>query len=246
MTGAWLLDVGNSRAKLAAFDGHVVQTPVSFSHDSVTGSFSRELFQHLQKQENYPIWVCCSNPNLQAQLTQAISATQVLHVISNDQIPMQVSSEGTGTDRLLATWAAWQMQGTGAIVLDVGTAWTLDVVTKDGNFHGGGIGLSPALQADYLQRLCPHLPLADVQFHVQGGIPANTLQAVNAGIWQAFAKATDGLKSAWQEELGQTLRPVVCGGGSQALRPWLAEVWDWQPDLIFHGLAHLVRLNDET
>ena len=246
MTGAWLLDVGNSRTKLAILEGTVVHPPVSFPHQSGPRRLAKELVGHLQEQEAWPVWVCCSNPAVQAELPSVMGETHPLHVLSKGHIPLQVATEGTGVDRLLATWAAWQMMGTGVIVLDVGTAWTLDVLTRDGTFHGGSIGISPSLQAELLHEVCPHLPMADLQQRSSGSIPTNTLDAVNAGIWQAFAKATEGLKSAWQKEVGQTLIPVLCGGGSQAIRGWLEEGWEWQPDLILQGLAGMVHRHEQA
>ena len=58
--------------------------------------------------------------------------------------------ERVGTDRLLAAWTAVQEHGAPVVVVDLGTATTVDAVDASGAFVGGAIAPGPALSIDAL------------------------------------------------------------------------------------------------
>jgi type III pantothenate kinase len=95
----------------------------------------------------------------------------------------------TGPDRLLAAWTAMTLHGRPAIIVDLGTATTVDAVDGDGFFLGGailpGLGLAAAALAEGTARL-PRVELAlpgdaigaDTEGAMQSGIVIGHLGSV--------------------------------------------------------------------
>lgn len=79
-------------------------------------------------------------------------------------IPVRVRNPWTvGIDRLVNALAAHKRFGGPAVIVDVGTAITVDAVSATGEFLGGAIAPGIALCARALHRDCAQLPLLDVQ-----------------------------------------------------------------------------------
>ena len=87
-----------------------------------------------------------------ARLERAAEALGLpLTVATADRIPLLTAlprPDLTGPDRLLAAWTASVLHGQPVIVVDLGTATTVDAVDADGFFLGGailpGLGLAAA------------------------------------------------------------------------------------------------------
>ncbi len=68
-------------------------------------------------------------------------------------MPLRVlHPERVGSDRLLAAWTARELFGAPVIVVDIGTATTIDVVDDEGAFVGGAIMPGPELAMRSLAR----------------------------------------------------------------------------------------------
>lgn len=118
--------------------------------------------------------------------------------------------ETLGADRWLGALAAHRQFGS-AIVVDCGSATTVNVVTADGTFRGGAIapGL-PALLAG-LAAATPHLPAAAAGFAVE--LPARASQAaVTTGIALAFCGAIERLVGDLLASLPSPPILVLTGG----------------------------------
>src|SRR3972149_4907669 len=80
---------------------------------------------------------------------------------------IQIKSENpkeVGADRIANTAAVQKLYGGPAIVLDLGTATTFDVVSKDGDYLGGAIAPGLGIAADALVRRTAKLPKGGLTF----------------------------------------------------------------------------------
>ena len=76
-------------------------------------------------------------------------------------IPIEIrvdNPEAVGDDRLVNAYAALRLHGAPAIVVDLGTATTFDVVDADGAFIGGAIAAGAGLGIEALARGTAQLP----------------------------------------------------------------------------------------
>ncbi|MBI4584595.1 MAG: type III pantothenate kinase [Planctomycetes bacterium] len=144
--------------------------------------------------------------------------------------------EETGIDRLLGVLAAGHhFPGEGVVVVDFGTALTVNAGSPQGEFLGGWIGIGASTAAAALCQAAPRLPPLELA-PPQGGLAGDTRTAINDGvIWQAAGGVERLLK-----ELGKSLpwpfRVVATGGDAPLVVPHLAGIDLVEPDLVLEGL----------
>jgi type III pantothenate kinase len=165
-----------------------------------------------------------------------------LVVATHDTIPLPVllaEPGSVGADRLLGAWTALALVGAPCIVVDVGTATTIDVVDAAGAFVGGAILPGPAIAMRSLANgtaLLPPVPLRVPE----RSIGRDTLEALASGVMLGHREAIGGLVERMARELGGGRRPtvVLTGGDAGTLGDpgWADRT---EPDLLLHGLGAL-------
>lgn len=147
-----------------------------------------------------------------------------------------------GGDRIVAAVAAIAKYEGPIIIIDMGTATTLDVVDKAGNYIGGVIlpGVKVALNS--LVSNTAQLPRInlDVPRRVIG---KNTVECMRNGIMYGNAATIDGLIDRVQEELGCEATLIATGGMARFITPLCRHKIDYVPDLLVRGLLILYRQN---
>ncbi len=123
------------------------------------------------------------------------------------------SPETVGLDRLFAARGALQERGAAVIVVDAGTALTVDVATP-GWFHGGAIAPGPALLAEALARGGARLPAIEPQPGA-AALGKDTASALAAGVTVGFEGAARHLVERIAEESGHPHAPIVLTGGAR-------------------------------
>ena len=122
-----------------------------------------------------------------------------------------------GLDRLFAARGALAELGRDCIVVDAGTALTVDAVSaaEGGVFWGGSIAPGPDLLARSLASGAAQLPLVQPQVgaHAMG---SDTEEAIRAGVGLGFRGAARELAACLAREAGMEQAPVVLTGGARA------------------------------
>lgn len=141
-----------------------------------------------------------------------------------------------GLDRWLALVAAYQLSGSACLVVDLGTAVTVDYVAADGAHLGGFI--------------CPGLPLMRSQLTQQTrrvryeetlmddllSPGRSTAEAVERGCLQMLRAFVSEQLAMGRERLGADCA-IFLTGGDASLVADLAPQARYEPDLVFRGLA---------
>jgi type III pantothenate kinase len=191
------------------------------------------------------IWLVSVVPVVTEAITEVCARRSIaLTVASAANVPMATrvrSPAEVGTDRLIGAFAAALLYGAPAIVVDLGTATTLDVVAPDGAFVGGaiapGLGLGLEALAEHTARL-PRVPL-EVPDQAIG---QDTVSAIQSGAVLGYFGLVKELVRRITAELG-TKPKVVVTGGLSAL-PWTRDIPGAaavDPLLTLRGLALLKR-----
>ena len=144
--------------------------------------------------------------------------------------------ETIGADRLANVAGLMALGHTTAIVVDAGTAVTIDVL-RHRRFIGGLILPGPSLMARALHAHTESLPplVPRTQAALLG---TDTASAMQAGIQHGMLHAVDGITRCLRARLGRGTRVVLTGGASSELASALAHA-DFEPDLLLHGLRLL-------
>jgi type III pantothenate kinase len=166
---------------------------------------------------------------LGVQLTWAVSRSEQCGVKNAYTDPGQL-----GADRWAALIAARHMHEGGCLVVNAGTATTIDVLDAAGIFQGGLILPGIDLMCTSLARNTARLPLAAGEYRP---LPRNTADAIASGALQATAGAIARMFVHVAEISGATC--LLTGGASAPLIPLLEVPLRSVDNLVLEGLVRI-------
>ncbi len=166
-----------------------------------------------------------------------------LRMLTLYDVPLKVDVESpdrVGIDRLMALLAAWRRArlGHGALVIDAGTAITVDLITAEGLFRGGAIAAGVRAHLRGLAAVTSLLP--EVGLDPAAGAPdpigGSTEKAIQSGVYWGMVGAVQGLMSAILRQSKGPTECFVTGGWGRVLEPYLKPRAIWIPDLVLEGI----------
>ena len=244
-----LLDMGNSRLKSAVlsetrelfefeFKPYNDQKPIEtlgkhldcYEHiDSVTmvsvlgGEFHQQVLALLE-QRGIPLCWVASEANSRG-------------VINHYRQPEQL-----GSDRFVALVAARRaFPQSCCVVVDCGTAVTIDALNESGEFFGGVIIPGLALWSDSLIKRAGQLhehQIKDAEL-----LAKDTAQAIGSGSIFGLTSAIEGIALRMTRELAQMkqvdaeVRLIICGGDAELIGKYSQLTLELMPHLVLMGLA---------
>src|SRR6185295_2661897 len=144
-----------------------------------------------------------------------------------------------GADRIVNGVAAYEKFGRGAnrplIVVDFGTATTLDAITAKGEYLGGAICPGVQISADALFQRAARLPRIDVRKPSQV-IGRTTVGAMESGLFYGHVGMVEGLMRRMSNELGGNAMGVATGGLAAIIAPETPLIEHVDVDLTLQGL----------
>ncbi len=153
-------------------------------------------------------------------------------------LPLDYATPHTlGADRWLGALAAHRRHGR-ALVVDCGSATTVNLVAADGTFRGGPIG--PGLRAlqSGMQQVTPALPAADLQATPQWP-PRSSQAAVDAGTLIGYSGLVERLVAAMLAVAGGPSQELLTGGNAELVVRHGRLQARHEPDLVHQGLLWL-------
>jgi len=143
-----------------------------------------------------------------------------------------------GTDRWAALLGAHAAETGHKLVVNVGTALTVDALTADGRFLGGLIVPGPALMRRSLDRGTADLRQTEGHFH---DVPRATPDAITSGALQACIGAVDRMAGVMAEQSLAIARVVLSGGAAGEIAPHLPFPIALRENLVLEGLVLVAR-----
>jgi len=130
--------------------------------------------------------------------------------------------------------------GFGAIVVDLGTATTLDCVSPTGEFLGGVI--APGMRASFEGLIDRTAKLPDIELSApRSALGKNTIDCLRSGVVYGHAAVIDGLVARLRAELPFHCRVLATGGLATVIAPHARSIEAVDPDLTLSGLALIHR-----
>jgi type III pantothenate kinase len=149
-----------------------------------------------------------------------------------------------GVDRWLAMLAAWCERQEPVLIIDAGSAITVDWVDASGMHRGGHIVPGLKLLEQALWRGTAGVRAASAAT-TSIGPGTSTDTAVNHGIAaMAAGYLRYVLTEAWPG--CESARLLLCGGDGPLLEPFLPRPAQWRANLVLDGLRHYARLAAEA
>ncbi|MBR5102406.1 MAG: type III pantothenate kinase, partial [Muribaculaceae bacterium] len=150
-----------------------------------------------------------------------------------------------GCDRIAtAVGATVVAPGKAALVVDAGTAITLDVIDSDGTFCGGNISAGITLRLKALHQGTKRLPLVTTQ----GDVPQwgnDTITALRCGAVLGAVGEIERARLTAQQQLGKNVKLILTGGDSQLIAQHLQVEHIINEQLLATGLNRILLYNEK-
>jgi len=253
-----LIDAGNSSLKWAMLDGDMLlkQTSIGYA-DRTPVQVIKEVLKAHQGDCNSLLMVTVLGRDFVSK-TKGLAADNSIdfnNIESKQELAgiknAYLQAHKLGADRLVGMIAAYDLlkvsnsENKAFIVIDSGTATTVDAVNKDGEHLGGVIMPGLNLCTDSLLKNTKLLPLWNKAY--QDFKPdcfcKETTQAIASGSLIGLAGAIDGiclkmekemLVNEYKQKVG--INKIICGGNANKLIPHLGLDYQLQDDLLMQGL----------
>lgn len=147
-----------------------------------------------------------------------------------------------GSDRIASAVAALDEIKPPVIIVDMGTATTIDVVDKNKNYIGGAImpGVEISLQA--LAARTAQLPSIGLE-KPKKVIGKNTIDCMKSGVLFGAAGMIDGCVERIKEELGEDCNVIITGGLGKNFAEICKGDYIYNEELLLKGLYIIYSKN---
>lgn len=148
--------------------------------------------------------------------------------------------KSVGADRAVTMIAAHALHAGDLIVIDFGTATTLDVVDYKGAYKGGVIAPGINLSLDALVTAAAKLPRIAIEAPADTSvIGRDTVSQMQIGIFWGYVAMIEGLVARMKAEVGRPITVVATGGLAILFERHTTMFDAVEPDLTIQGLAIL-------
>jgi len=239
------INVGNTRTQLGQFiDGELEQNE-RFDNDQRAEIVQTVLkwWQPVASLRQAMILLASARETIARQLSSALrdQLSVEIYEVGND-LPLPISSQLdpetiTGVDRLLNAAAAYERTRQACVIVDAGTAVTVDFVDRDGTFHGGAIAPGAALQLRALHEHTDALPELTLRVPDDDAFGRSTAQAMLQGVYQGIRGLVARLVEQYAESYGAYPKIIATGGDAELLFENDELIDNIVPELTLLGMA---------
>lgn len=147
-----------------------------------------------------------------------------------------------GSDRIVIAVAALAEYTAPLILMDMGTATTIEVVEPGNTYIGGVIFPGVKVSLDALTSRAAQLPGISLD-KPKNVVGKNTVDCMRSGMMYGTAAMIDGLVERIEEELGYRATLVATGGMAQFITPLCKRHIILEKDLLLKGLNLIYKKN---
>ena len=254
-----VIDVGNSNTVIGAMENGVVRyrwriTTKSRTTDEL-GMLLLQLFQvrGLTEADITGVCVSCVVPSVLYAIEKAsrrylkVDAFVVGKGIKTGMRICTDNPQQIGADRIVNAVAAYKRYPQALVVIDFGTATTLDCVNSQGEYLGGAIAPGFQIALDALFVRTAKLPKVEVE-KTASVIGKNTIHSMQAGMFWGYVGLVNELASRCKQELhdlepNAEIQCIATGGLANLVGSDCTEIDTIEDHLTLYGLWDLYCLN---
>jgi type III pantothenate kinase len=243
------IDVGNTQILIALYDGEefVEHWRLATMADRTSDEYAVLVRQFIGETPVTGVAISSVVPRATAALRGMTSRYFKIEPVivepgTKTGMPILIDNpREVGADRIVNAIGAYDLYGGPTIVVDFGTATTLDAVSEKGEYLGGAILPGVEISMDALFARAARLWRVEL-VEPRNVIGKSTTEALQSGAIYGFAGQIDALVRRMEDELGES--SVVATGGLANLIARFAETIEHQePWLTLHGLRIVYERN---
>lgn len=247
------IDIGNTAISIGFMKSDVQATYHSlprseYSHKTLTSLLKKAPLKKVEK-----VMVCSVVPSITKDIIEDIKAVYSGHVyVVGENLRIKLkhrikSISLLGHDRLVTAAGALFVYRAPFIIIDFGTAMTVDYIDEEGVYQGGMIipGMRTSLKS--LGQRAELLPDDIVLTRPRGLVGRDTKSAMINGTVHAYAAMTDGLIRRFRDEYGHGIHVILAGGMSPLIHSMSEEFTELDQHLTLRslyliGASHAIHL----
>ena len=239
-----VVNVGNTRVGFGLFEkgelSKIVRVAIEDKNSLV--SQLKECWSKIATSQQPAVCGASVNPVVMKSVEQSIfevTGQNVEWIGSDIDLPMKVLTKNpqqTGVDRVLTMAAAFEQIEKACVVVDAGTAITVNVCNGQGEFMGGAILPGLHLMLASLHEKTAGLPKVDFEVPTVA-IGTDTVEAIRVGMYLGIRGMVKEIVEAYATELGSWPDLIATGGDAEKLFGGWELVHAVSPDLVFYGIA---------
>jgi len=236
------IDAGNTFIKVALMEDGAILSLASFPLAD-----AKALLQHVSSLPAADACILSSVSSVEPEVIDVLKqkAAHFMELTAATPIPIRnlyKTPETLGKDRLAAVVGAYSLfPGKDILVMDAGTALTIDFIDKDGNYHGGNIspGLNMRFRAlhDYTQKLFLQTQTDDFEM-----IGTSTASAITSGVQFGMIFEINTYVNHFVKKFPR-LVTILTGGDANFFVNKIECCIFAEPNLVFIGLENIIKFN---
>lgn len=242
------VDIGNTNINVGSFVGKKLISHFCIDNTTLINQKTSLPITLSLLNETKNIVVASVNPNVESVFYKSLGKEHEKKILKIGReiklkLPILIENPQTvGIDRLLNGLAAYRRTKTSTIVIDFGTAITIDIVSNKGEFLGGLILPGIKTSAYALNKQTALLPEVDIKRPVNI-IGKNSEDAIKAGIYFG----TVGSVTYIIKELSRIYRDlkyiIATGGDAKTFKKDIPEIDKFIPGLTLEGIRLAFKEN---
>ena len=240
-----VLNVGNSRLSVGVFEAGKLKFVTRMGHDNRADWEGRiaDAWGRIEGKENAAVVGASVNPKIVEGIEGAVkrATDQTVEWVGQEiDLPIKVLTDEpkkTGVDRVVTMAAAYEQMGKGCVVVDAGTAITVDCCNDAGEFLGGSISPGVGMMLDALHEHTAQLPRVQLTKAPVGPFGKTTEGAIEQGVYHGVRGMVKELVENYATELGYWPDVIATGGDAQQLFEGWELIHAISPDLTLYGIA---------
>lgn len=242
------IDIGNTNIVIGVYQG-----PTLIGHWRLSSTITRTsdeswiitrlLFESAQIQDSQISGIAISSvvPGLtdvfiqMAQKNFAIDPVVVSSELDTGIKILYQTPNTVGADRICNAVGGFAKYGGPLIVVDLGTATTFDIVTRNAEYLGGIIFPGLEMSASFLHHRTARLPKVALTFP-EKIIGTSTTESIQSGLMYGSVEMIDGLVRRVMAERQEKMQVVATGGLAPVIQKKSTELKIIDPFLTLDGL----------
>lgn len=238
------IDQGNSSAKVALFDGETLISarryetllPADVEDIAASHSVRKAIYSSVR----------FGDSALQNTVKRVAAKVEILDHLTPMPMFIDYTSPATlGHDRIAAAVGAiFEAEGQNCMVIDAGTAVTLDIVTAERHYLGGNISPGLQMRLEALHHYTSRLPIVEMD----GETPLighDTMTAIRSGVILGLACEIESFINRIKRNFNGNLKVIVTGGDSTMIAEHVREPITIDKDLLMKGLNRILLYNED-
>ena len=241
------IDIGNSFIMICAFKNEKILKYTKLDVFKFNESKFLEFIENFSK--IYPklnILISSVVPNITKTLAILLKSKKLRFFFARDLIKYSKlkinikNKKQIGDDRLINIIFARYLYEKSVIIIDFGTATTIDILDKKGFYDGGVITPGINLSLKSLQEGTAKLPLVKFK-KINEVVGRNTSQAIQSGFYWGYISMIEGLVKKIEIEKKTLFKIILTGGNAKYFKQCFSKVIKIDEFFNSKGLNYLIN-----